>query len=59
MYNHVLECYVKLHEMKRAVMLSINTVFERTMQVLPERTHPEVQMPGNRGYILYGVTVEE
>jgi len=40
-------------------MLSINTVFERRIQVLPERTHPEVQMPGNRGFVLYGITVDE
>jgi len=38
-------------------MLSINSVFERTVQVLPMRTHPEVHMPGNRGYVLYGISV--
>ena len=50
---------MKLHEEKRAVMLSINTVFERSIQVLPGRTHPEVHMPANRGFVLYGITIEK
>jgi hypothetical protein len=45
--------------MRRACNLTISTVFERNIQVLPERTHPEVMMPGNRGFILHGITVEE
>jgi len=53
----LMEIFNKLHERKSAVMLSINSVFERTVQVLPMRTHPEVHMPGNRGYVLYGISV--
>ena len=53
------ECFLKLNEKKCACNLFVTTVFERTVQVLPERTHPEVHMPGNRGFILHGITVLE
>lgn len=53
----LMEIFLQLHEKNSAVMLSINSVFERTIQVLPKRTHPEVHMPANKGYVLYGISV--
>ena len=54
-----LECFDKLREEKKACNLHLSSTFERDIQVLPERTHPAVMMPGNRGYILSGITVTE
>jgi len=55
----LIECFVRLHDERKATNLQISDCFEREIQVLPERTHPLVMMPGNRGYILSGITVTE
>jgi len=55
----LVECYGSLMDSQAVCNLQISTVFERTIQVLPERTHPNVMMPGNRGFILSGITVTE
>ena len=55
----LIECYGALMDRQCVCNLQISNVFERTIQVLPERTHPNVMMPGNRGYVLSGITVTE
>ena len=39
-----------------ALNLRLSETWMREYQVLPNRTHPEINMSGGGGYLLYGTT---
>nr|SVE83800.1 EOG090X0AAB [Daphnia pulex] len=51
------ETYIQFRECNLAVNLQLTETWFRTHQVLPLRTHPEVNMSGSGGYILSGIKV--
>lgn len=53
----LMELFVNLSMSGRAINLQLTDTFMRYYQVLPERTHPHVQMAGNGGYVLSGIKV--
>jgi tRNA (adenine-N(1)-)-methyltransferase non-catalytic subunit len=55
----LMECFQSLQESGMAICLEVKNTFFRQMQVLPNRTHPEMFMKGQRGYILTGIRVEQ
>ena len=55
----LMECFQNLQETGLALCLEVKDIFFRQMQVLPNRTHPEMFMKGQRGHILTGIRVEQ
>lgn len=54
----LMECCVILREMKIAACLEVTESWYRSIQVLPNRTHPQNMMSGSSGYLLHGVKIE-
>lgn len=54
----LMECYVNLREMGTAINIRLTETWWRHYQVLPARTHPEINMNGSGGYLLSGITVD-
>lgn len=56
----LVECYneLKSGSIKNVTDIHIYSSFQRNYQVLPDRTHPDINMSGNSGYILTGTTVK-
>lgn len=54
----LMECYVNLREKGTAINIQLSETWWRHYQVLPARTHPEINMNGTGGYLLSGITVE-
>ncbi|KAF0289330.1 tRNA (adenine(58)-N(1))-methyltransferase non-catalytic subunit trm6 [Amphibalanus amphitrite] len=53
----LLECYFAM-KAEGCIMLKVTETWLRNYQVLPERTHPEINMSGGGGYILSGFKVD-
>uniref|UniRef100_A0A182IMM4 tRNA (adenine(58)-N(1))-methyltransferase non-catalytic subunit TRM6 n=1 Tax=Anopheles atroparvus TaxID=41427 RepID=A0A182IMM4_ANOAO len=51
------ECYVDMKTEASVTYLRLSSNWTRQLQVLPDRTHPDVTMSGNSGYLLTGYTV--
>jgi len=54
----LLDAYLKVKEGGKAVAVGVSEAWLRWHQVLPGRTHPEVNMSGGGGYILTGIKVD-
>lgn len=56
----LVECYneLKSGSIKNVTDIHIYSSFHRNYQVLPDRTHPDINMTGNSGYILTGTVVK-
>ncbi|KAL5279066.1 TRMT6 family protein [Megaselia abdita] len=53
----LMEMYVELKMLSTVTNLHLTSNWMRYYQILPNRTHPEVQMSGNSGYILRGTSI--
>lgn len=53
------DCYWRLHRGAMACNLQLSTSFCRVYQVLPNRTHPLMQMDGASGYVLTGTSLAD
>lgn len=53
----LLECYTELKTSGNATYLRITSNWMRPYQILPNRTHPDVTMSANSGYLLTGYTI--
>lgn len=53
----LLDAYVTMKEQGSAVNVNLSETWLRSYQVLPERTHPTVNMSGGGGYLLTGIIV--
>ncbi|XP_055386377.1 tRNA (adenine(58)-N(1))-methyltransferase non-catalytic subunit TRM6 [Condylostylus longicornis] len=51
------ELYVELKTHSKVTDLHLTSTWLRYLQILPNRTHPEVNMNANSGYLLHGYTV--
>ena len=62
-YSQYLDKLAKMYDFmfksKAVVYCDVFEPFTRTMQVLPNRTHPLVSLDSNAGYMLYGIKVGE
>ncbi|KAH8318977.1 hypothetical protein KR067_001250, partial [Drosophila pandora] len=52
------ETYMELKATGKVTGLHLTSNWLRTYQILPNRTHPEVNMSGNSGYLLTGYTLK-
>lgn len=52
------ETYMELKTSGKVTNLHVTSNWLRTYQILPNRTHPEVNMSGNSGYLLTGYTLK-
>lgn len=56
-YKEVLmECYSSIKSLDKSLNLRLVSNWMRNYQVLPMRTHPEVQINGSSGFLLHGFT---
>ncbi|XP_055902839.1 tRNA (adenine(58)-N(1))-methyltransferase non-catalytic subunit TRM6 [Eupeodes corollae] len=53
----LMELYVELKSTTEVTNLHLTSNWLRMYQILPNRTHPEVNMNGNSGYLLCGYTI--
>jgi len=53
----LLDAYIAVKEAGTGIMCSVSETWLRHHQVLPERTHPMVNMSGGGGYLLTGIFV--
>uniref|UniRef100_A0A336K501 tRNA (adenine(58)-N(1))-methyltransferase non-catalytic subunit TRM6 n=1 Tax=Culicoides sonorensis TaxID=179676 RepID=A0A336K501_CULSO len=53
------DVFLDLKSGTRVTSVKLISNWMRNYQVLPNRTHPEVQMGGNSGYLLTGIVVEQ
>lgn len=53
----LMELYVDLKSTTEVTNLHLTSNWLRMYQILPNRTHPEVNMNGNSGYLLCGYTI--
>lgn len=53
----LVDCYAQLKDAGSAVFLKISESWLRSYQVLPDRTHPAINMSGGGGYVLSGIKV--
>lgn len=53
----LLELYVELKSCSNVTNLHLTSNWLRHYQILPNRTHPEVNMNGNSGYLLTGYSI--
>jgi len=53
----LLDAYMTMKEQGSAVNVNLSETWLRSYQVLPERTHPTVNMSGGGGYLLTGIIV--
>jgi len=54
----LLDAYMTIKESGKAINVNLSENWLRNYQVLPDRTHPHVNMSGGGGYILTGILVE-
>ncbi|XP_063702063.1 tRNA (adenine(58)-N(1))-methyltransferase non-catalytic subunit TRM6 [Culicoides brevitarsis] len=52
------DVFLDLKAGSKVTAVKLTSNWMRNYQVLPNRTHPEVQMGGNSGYLLTGIVVE-
>jgi tRNA (adenine58-N1)-methyltransferase non-catalytic subunit len=55
----LMECYVELKASNSITALRLTSNWLRNYQILPMRTHPDVNRSGNSGYLLYGITTKQ
>jgi len=55
----LLDAYMTMKEQGSAVNVNLSETWLRPYQVLPERTHPTVNMSGGGGYLLTGIIVSK
>lgn len=53
----LMDLHVELKSSSNATNLHLTSNWLRYYQILPNRTHPEVNMNGNSGYLLSGYTI--
>lgn len=53
----LMDCYVFLKKSCGILNLRVSETWLREYQVLPNRTHPEINMSSSGGYLLVGITV--
>lgn len=53
----LLECYMDLKASANVTYLRVTSNWLRHYQILPNRTHPDVTMSGNSGFLLTGYTI--
>lgn len=53
----LMELYVELKSTSKVNNLHLTSNWLRMYQILPNRTHPEVNMQANSGYLLTGYTL--
>lgn len=53
----LMELYVELKSSSKVTNLHLTSNWLRMYQILPNRTHPEVNMNANSGYLLTGYTL--
>ena len=53
----LIDCYTKLRDRGSIVNLRLTETWLREHQVLPSRTHPQINMSSASGYLLFGTTV--
>ena len=51
----LLDAYMMMKEQVSAANVNLSETWLRSYQVLPERTHPTVNMSGDGGYFLTGM----
>ncbi|EFA79060.1 phosphoribosyl pyrophosphate synthetase [Heterostelium album PN500] len=56
--QHLVECFQFLHENMLAVNISVAEIWMREQQVLPKRTHPNMNMDGSSGFLLSAIKVK-
>lgn len=54
----LMDCFVALKDMKIAVHVELTESWYRNLQVLSNRTHPEIVMSATGGYLLRGIKVK-
>lgn len=54
----LMECFSSLKSLDKMINVRLTTNWMRNYQVLPQRTHPAVQIQGTSGYLLVGYTVD-
>ena len=54
-----MDAYMTMKEQGSAVNVNLSETWLRSYQVLPERTHPTVNMSGGGGYLLTGIMVSK
>ena len=52
------ECFMELQEKRMAINLRLTDTWMREYQVLPGRTHPNMTMSQNGGFLLVGIKVD-
>uniref|UniRef100_A0A1E1XDY0 tRNA (adenine(58)-N(1))-methyltransferase non-catalytic subunit TRM6 n=1 Tax=Amblyomma aureolatum TaxID=187763 RepID=A0A1E1XDY0_9ACAR len=55
----LVDCYTQLKNANNAVFLKLSESWLRCHQVLPDRTHPSINMSGGGGYVLTGIKVAD
>jgi len=55
----LMECFVTLKEMGEVAAMELTETWCRGVQVLPNRTHPDIVMSATGGYLLRGLKVEK
>ena len=53
----LMECYVEIRDRNLAAGVCLSETWCRQIQVLTDRTHPDINMSGRSGYILRGIKV--
>ncbi|XP_072167915.1 tRNA (adenine(58)-N(1))-methyltransferase non-catalytic subunit TRM6-like [Diadema setosum] len=53
----LVDCYVKLRDRGGVINIRLTETWLRDYQVLPDRTHPMINMSGTGGYLLTGIVV--
>ncbi|RZF39956.1 hypothetical protein LSTR_LSTR002359 [Laodelphax striatellus] len=54
----LVELYTELKERHDVINMRLTETWMRNYQVLPDRTHPDVMMSGNSGFLLTGILVD-
>lgn len=54
----LMECYTYLRDASLAINVHLTETWFREMQVLQDRTHPEITMSGRSGYLLRGLKLK-
>ncbi|CAB4067188.1 TRM6 [Lepeophtheirus salmonis] len=54
----LIDAYMAVKETNKTIMVTLSESWLRYIQVLPDRTHPEVLMSGGGGYVLAGIKVD-
>lgn len=54
----LIDCYSKLRETGRVILVNLSETWLRSYQVLPNRTHPSINMCGSGGFLLTATVVD-